>query len=261
MRFSLLGSGSKGNCLYVENDETAVLIDAGFTGKEITRRLALIGRDPARLTAIFITHEHNDHIAGAGVLSRRLSIPVYANRGTALGGESHMGALFSWQEFSGGDRIELDGLELHSFALSHDTSDPVGFVVGDGICRLACCTDTGYATNLIRARLSGCQALALEFNHDPQMLKDGPYPLELQQRIRSRLGHLANIQAGELLRELVHDDLRHVVLAHLSETNNKPELALQAARAVLGDDWPGGLLVARQDQPTPLIELDHCRAP
>ncbi|HBT96810.1 MAG TPA: MBL fold metallo-hydrolase, partial [Desulfobulbaceae bacterium] len=228
MRFAVLGSGSKGNCLYVESGGTAILIDAGFTGKEITRRLALIDRRPEQLAAIFLTHEHSDHVVGAGVLSRRLAIPVYANGGTALSGEAKMGRLHAWREFASGDRLEIGDLNLHSFTISHDASDPVGFVISDGVCRLASCTDTGYATNLICTRLAGCQALVLEFNHDPDMLKNGPYPLDLQQRIRSRRGHLANAQAAELLRGLLHDGLRQVVSAHLSETNNAPSLALAA---------------------------------
>lgn len=255
MRAAVLGSGSKGNCLYVENDGVAILIDAGFTGKEITRRLALIDRRPEQVAAIILTHEHSDHIVGAGVLSRRLSIPVYANRGTALAAEAKMGRLHAWHEFASGDHFEIAGLSLHSFAISHDASDPLGFVISDGGHQLASCTDTGYATNLIRTRLAGCQALVLEFNHDPDMLKNGPYPLELQQRIRSRRGHLANAQAGELLAELAHGGLRQVVAAHLSETNNAPELALTAARRALGDAWDGCLLAARQDQPTPLLEV------
>ena len=255
MRFAVLGSGSKGNCLYVESGGTAILVDAGFTGKEITRRLALIDRRPEQVAAIFLTHEHSDHIAGAGVLSRRLAIPVYANHGTVLGAEAKMGQAHAWREFASGDRLEIGGLSLHSFAVSHDARDPLGFVIADGVCQLASCTDTGCATNLIRARLMACQALVLEFNHDPDMLKNGPYPLDLQQRIRSRHGHLANAQAGELLRELLHGGLRQVVPAHLSETNNAPALALAAARAALGGDWDGSLLVARQDQPTPLIEI------
>jgi len=257
MRFAVLGSGSKGNCLYVESGNTAILIDAGFSGKEITRRLAQIDRRPEQVAAIFLTHEHSDHIVGAGVLSRSLSIPVYANRGTALAGEAKMGRLHDWREFASGDRFEFAGLRLHSFAISHDSSDPVAFVIGDGDCQIACCTDTGYATNLIRTRLSGCQALVLEFNHDPDMLQNGPYPLELQQRIRSRHGHLANAQAGELLRELVHDRLRYVLPAHLSETNNTSELALAAARGALdnADVWHGNLLVAGQHQATPLLDV------
>ena len=255
MRAAILGSGSKGNCLYVESGGAAILVDAGFTGKEIIRRLAVIDRRPEQIAAIFLTHEHTDHIVGAGVLSRRLSIPVYATRGTTSGGEAKIGQPHAWRQFASGDLLEIGGLSLRSFAISHDAGDPVGFVISDGARRLACCTDTGYATNLIRARLAGCQALVLEFNHDPDMLKAGPYPLELQRRIRSRRGHLANAQAGELLRDLTHGGLRQVVVAHLSETNNAPRLALAAARRALGDDWDGSLLTARQDQPTPLFEV------
>jgi len=255
MLAAVLGSGSKGNCLYVESGGLAILVDAGFTGKEITRRLALIDRRPEQIAAIFITHEHSDHILGVGVLSRRLSIPVYSTHGTFLAGEAKLGRPHAWREFASGDRLEIGGLSLRSFAISHDASDPVGFVIDDGTHRLASCTDTGCATNLIRTRLACCQSLVLEFNHDPDMLKNGPYPLELQQRIRSRRGHLANAQAGELLSELVHDGLRQVVAAHLSEANNLPPLALAAARQALGDGWDGSLLAARQDQPTPLFEV------
>ena len=258
MRFAVLGSGSKGNCLYVEGGGTAILIDAGFSGKEITRRLAQIDRRPEQIAAIFLTHEHSDHIVGAGVLSRALSIPVYANCGTVLAGEAKIGKPHVWREFASGDRFEFAGLRLHSFAISHDSSDPVAFVISDGDCQIACCTDTGYATNLIRTRLSGCQALVLEFNHDPNMLKNGPYPLELQQRIRSRRGHLANAQAGELLRELVHNRLRLVLPAHLSETNNAPELALAAAQQALDgiDAWCGKLVLTEQNRPTLLLEVE-----
>ena len=255
MHFSLLGSGSKGNALYVEAGKTAILIDAGFSGKEIARRLAQVGRDLAALDGLFITHEHGDHVHGAGVISRRCRLPVYANAGTFAGGEKKLGTLHRRVEFETGAVLEMQDLQVRSFRISHDTRDPVGYVISDGKVSLACCTDTGKVSHLISRRLSGCNGLVLEFNHDPLMLKTGPYPLFLQQRVRSSQGHLANGDAAAFLQTLLHDKLHHIVLAHLSETNNTPDLALESLAAVLGAEHPHLLRVARQDTPTPLIQL------
>lgn len=130
-------------------------------------------------------------------------------------------------------------------------------MISDGKVSLACCTDTGKVSHLISRRLSGCNAIVLEFNHDPKMLKTGPYPLFLQQRVRSSQGHLANEDAAAFLRTLVHDKLQHIVLAHLSETNNTPDLALKSAVAVLEEECISSLRVARQDRPTPLLDLSQ----
>lgn len=256
MRFSLLGSGSRGNSLYIESGQTAILIDAGFSGKEIAARLQTIDRDLHRLTAICLTHEHDDHIKGAGVLSRRCAIPALANAGTFQAGDSRLGKLHSRMEFATGDLISVGDLQLRSFAISHDTADPVGFVISDGKVQLGSCTDTGKVSHLIAQRLAGCDALILEFNHNLELLKNGPYPPSLQQRVRSSHGHLCNEDAAAFLGQLLSDQLDLVVLAHLSETNNTPLLAEHAARQVM----PKGqsrtrLLVGAQDRATPLITL------
>ncbi len=255
MRFALLGSGSKGNALYIEAGKTSILIDAGFSGKEIARRLSLLGRDLDSVDGLFLTHEHGDHIQGAGVISRRCRLPVHANEGTLRGGEKKMGKLYKRVEFETGTVVAMQDLEVRSFAISHDTLDPVGYLVSDGRVSLACCTDTGKVSHLIARRLSGCNALVLEFNHDPLLLKNGPYPLSLQQRVRSNQGHLANEDAASFLQTLVHDKLQHIILAHLSETNNTPDLALQSAAAVLNLEQARGLQVAGQNNPTALLEL------
>lgn len=255
MRYSVLGSGSKGNALYVESGKTSILIDAGFSGKEIEERLSVLGVELATVNGLFLTHEHGDHIQGAGVISRRCSLPVYANHGTFKGSEKTVKKLHKQVEFETSSTCELQDLEIRSFCVSHDTLDPVGYLISDGKHSVACCTDTGSVTKLLTARLSNCDALILEFNHDLAMLKNGPYPFALQQRVRSNQGHLANNDAAEFLKNLVHDKLQQVILAHLSETNNRADIALQSAAAVLPAEFHSLLLVAPQDCPTKMFTL------
>jgi phosphoribosyl 1,2-cyclic phosphodiesterase len=255
MQFSVLGSGSRGNSVYIESGRTSILIDNGFSGKEIIARLKAIDRDIEHLNAIFVTHEHNDHIGGVGVLSRRCRLPVYANQGTFREGESRFKNLFKRCEFATGDAIEFQDLEIRSFGISHDSSDPVVYVIDNGHARLGYCTDTGKVTHLIRQRLLLCDGLILEFNHDLKMLAEGPYPPALQQRVRSSQGHLANGDAAAFLQELLHDGLEYVVLAHLSETNNLPDLAMHAARKVVPMESTCKVIIARQDLHTGLLPL------
>ena len=256
MKFCVLGSGSRGNCTYIETGNTSILIDAGFSGKEIARRLALINRSPAQLRAIFVTHEHNDHIAGVGVLSRRFQLPVYANIGTFKASEKKLGKVFEFREFSTGVTFPFAGFEIHPFAVSHDTADPVGFVVQSDGRSLGYCTDTGRITKLMEYLLGRCHGLILEANHDPGMLQDGPYPLALKQRVRSNMGHLANGDAACFVRSLEKGPLQTLVLAHLSETNNHPDLVVQAIQdACNGNCCCPEPLPASQASPGPLITL------
>ena len=255
MRFSVLGSGSRGNSVYIESGKTGILIDAGFSGKEIEMRLRSIGRDMSHVRALCITHEHNDHICGAGVISRRCKIPTYLNCGTLAAGEKKMGRLAVYREFETGDTLEIGDLQVRSFQVSHDTADPVGYVVSNGTKSVGYCTDTGKISHLIGRRLAACNGLVLEFNHNLQMLKNGPYPLPLQQRVRSSRGHLCNEDAAALLAQLIGNHLRTVVLAHLSAINNTPELAREAALSGVKQWGETSLLVASQDQATPFQEL------
>lgn len=262
MKICVLGSGSRGNCTLVESGRTTVLIDAGFSGVEIRRRLQLVGRRLETITAVLVTHEHHDHISGAGILSRQAGIPLYANSGTYRAADDRLGKLSSLCEFGTGERFALDDLQVHPFAVSHDTVDPVGFVISDGTHCFGYCTDTGKITTLIEHHLQGCDALVLESNHDPKMLREGPYPLYLQQRVRSNKGHLANEDAGLFLRKLVSQRLKHVVLAHLSETNNLPELALQAAKnSINGCAEQIRIIPAAQGSPSPVIDLSAAIGP
>ena len=255
MYFTVLGSGSRGNALYVESGGTSILIDAGFSGKEIAKRLAVHDKEMAELDGLFLTHEHNDHIQGAGVISRRCRLPVYANEGTFRGSDKKVGKLHKRVEFETGSIVDLQDLQVRSFSISHDTIDPVGYLISDGKVSIACCTDTGKVSHLVSRRLSGCDALVLEFNHDLMMLKNGPYPLSLQQRVRSSQGHLANDEAADFLQTLLHAKLRYVVLAHLSEMNNRPALAYESASAAMGNEFLVDIHVAAQKHPTNLFFL------
>lgn len=235
MRFCVLGSGSKGNATYIQAGGTAILIDAGFSGVEIKRRLAEIEVDLSSIAAIFVTHEHNDHVRGVPVLSRQGNIPVFANPATFKAAGSRLAKLSAACEFDTGTAFRFQDLLIHPFSISHDTADPVGFMISDKRVTLGYCTDTGTVSRLMRHRLAGCHGLILETNHDPDLLKNGSYPPFLKQRIRSNKGHLANMEAALFLKELLHDGLEQVVLAHISESNNRPEIAYQTVCEVIGN--------------------------
>ncbi len=255
MRFCVLGSGSKGNATYVAVGDTAILIDGGLSGIELHRRLAAIGVDSSSLSAIFLTHEHTDHVRGVPVFSRRGRLPVFANPATFAAAGDNLNKLHAYREFSTGTSLQYHDLCIHPFSVSHDTADPVGFVISDGRHSLGYCTDTGMVSRLMRYRLAVCHGLILECNHDPEILKNGPYPPYLKQRVRGNKGHLANDDAADLLREIRHDKLEHVVLAHLSDTNNRPEIAEAVACQALGDGRQSRISVARQNRPGELVIL------
>lgn len=246
MRFASLGSGSKGNALLVESGDTRLLLDCGFGLAEITVRLARLGLDASCLDAIIVTHEHGDHGGGVAMLASRFEVAVYLTRGTlsALGadGRSIPRAVLidPYTAFA------VDGIEVRPFPVPHDAREPVQFVLTDGAARLGVLTDTGQPTPHIAQSLSGVDALVLECNHDLDMLMGGPYPAHLKNRIAGRHGHLSNAASAELVQAMDCSRLQHLVAAHLSQTNNTPELARAAIAGALGcaPDWIG---VATQD--------------
>jgi phosphoribosyl 1,2-cyclic phosphodiesterase len=254
LSFCLLASGSKGNAVYVSDGETAVLFDAGLSGVDIERRMTASGLDPKNLDAIIVSHEHNDHIQGVGVLSRRFDLPVFISRETEKAAY-RLGKLKAVHHFSCGTPFALERLRIHPFSIAHDADDPAGFTISRGGLKVGIATDLGVATAMVRVHLKDCSALILEANHDPQMLVDGPYPWPLKQRIQGRTGHLSNPDAMVLLKELSHERLREVVLAHLSETNNRPEKALAAVGPAL-TGCSARLHVACQDRPSPVFRID-----
>ena len=256
MRLSLLASGSKGNCLYLETDSCRLLIDAGLSGRETVARLSSIGVAAETLDGILITHEHTDHLRGVGTLSRRLKIPVLGASRMLKAAQQVIGKA-QLIEFDPGASFEFKGVSIDPFPVTHDACDPVGFRIEGGEGCVGFATDLGIATRLTQEKLKGCRALVLEFNHDEQMLQDGPYPWHLKQRIRSRHGHLSNAEGACLLEELLHDGLEGVFLSHLSEVNNDPSLALAAAQGVLQRQNLCGpeLFVGCQYQPSAALDI------
>jgi phosphoribosyl 1,2-cyclic phosphodiesterase len=258
MRFCVLASGSSGNCIYVESEGTRLLIDCGLGRRELRRRLDAVGTSAERLDAVLLSHEHTDHSGGAGIASRSFSAPLHATWPTFAGIEKRLGALCGLVEFEAGNPFEVGSLRVEPFSLPHDAADTCGFIIDDGHSRLGVATDLGQATALAREKLHGCSALVIESNHDPHMLEAGPYPWPLKRRISGRLGHLSNGEGAALLSCLLHPGLRHVVLAHLSRTNNLPEMALAAARLTLSAAGVNGevsLTLGRQDEPGAMLSL------
>jgi len=253
----MLASGSGGNACYIETDNSRILIDAGLSCRELVRRLEILEVNPVHLDALLITHEHQDHIKSAGPISRRFNVPVYMNESTKEKMNGGMGRITGHVAFNTGRAIKVKDIVIETFTKCHDAADPVGIVVSSNGSRLGIITDVGRSTRVLEDRLRGCRALIIEFNHDEVMLEQGPYPLYLKRRIRGPEGHLSNREAGELLKALMHKELRHVVLAHLSEKNNLPEKAMCAASDILKECGMEDIeiLVSCQHQPLPMREI------
>ena len=241
MRFASIGSGSEGNGLVVEAGDTRILIDCGFGVRDTAARLARIGVAPETLSAILVTHEHSDHVGGVPAFAARHRIPVWLTFGTL----SVVGARFAGMErvygFDSHDDFVIGDLEVRPFPVPHDAREPVQFVVTDGAFRLGVLTDLGTSTPCVEANLTGCDALVLECNHDPELLAGSDYPASLKARIAGRFGHLHNDGAAALLAAIDTSRLQHIVAAHLSQQNNTPAKARAAlARALAcAEDWIG----------------------
>jgi phosphoribosyl 1,2-cyclic phosphodiesterase len=239
-----------------------VLVDAGLPGRHLEARLDSAGIEPRRVAAVVVTHGHRDHLSGAGVWARRWRVPLYLTEACRSGAHQVLGHPglqgIEVRLFEPGSPFRVESLEFWPVSTSHDAPDSVGFRVTDGAAVLGLATDLGFASHLVRHALRGAHILYLESNHDVDLLARGPYPWFLKQRIRSRHGHLSNGECAQLLRDLVHSELRAVVLGHLSETNNEPRLAFEAAHCALERAGAAGdvtLLVARQDRPGRRVTL------
>jgi phosphoribosyl 1,2-cyclic phosphodiesterase len=254
MRFASLGSGSRGNALVVEAAGTRLMVDCGFAYAETIARLQRVGCTAEDIHAIVVTHEHDDHIGGVARFAARSNIPVYMTAGTLAAVASKFGKV-RVHCFDPHRAFELGGVKVDPFPVPHDAREPAQMVFDDGRHRLGVLTDVGVSTPHIRAMLSGCSALMLECNHDATLLREGPYPPSLKLRIGSRLGHMRNEDAADLLAALDRSKLRHVVAAHLSDTNNTPDLARAALAHVLGSGSED-VLVATQDEGIGWVVLD-----
>lgn len=248
---AVLGSGSSGNCTFLATERVKVLIDAGLSKRETLRRLASIGESPESIQAILVTHEHSDHIGGLASLASQYRIPVYVSAMTraALPPKTELPAV---ETIVAGGRFQIADLTIEPFTIPHDAVDPVAFrLTSEGV-RIAVVTDLGYIPQNVKDYLKGCHCMILESNHDLEMLRNGPYPWFVKQRVMGRTGHLSNLALGEFLTNDFDGQARLVVLAHLSEQNNHPEIAQMTAASALNSQnlRETRLAVAWQRQPT-----------
>jgi len=255
---TILGSGSSGNCAYLETDETRLLIDAGFSLRQIRQRMASIGRAPENLTGILITHEHGDHVQGLAGLSSKFRVPVYCNRPTQEAIEYHSRVKLNCRLFSTGASFELGDVLVETFMIPHDAQDPVGFLLRTGAGNIGILTDLGHTTRLAMERVRQANVLLLESNHDIKLLQDCPHrPWSLKQRILGRHGHLSNEAAAEAAEMIMTAELRHLYLGHLSRECNRPELAHRVMNERLQRIGANHvrLEMASQDAPSPTLTL------
>jgi phosphoribosyl 1,2-cyclic phosphodiesterase len=258
MRLVVLGSGSQGNAVVIEAGGRRLLVDAGFSAREIKRRLARVGLTPEDLHAVVVTHEHCDHVRGLERFCRKRPIPVYATAGTVGGLTLRPEVASLVRPCRSGVPFEAAGFAVELFTVPHDAREPVGVVIEDpgGGGRVGLVADIGCRSRLAWARLAGVHALILETNHDLEMLRNGPYPWSLKARVAGRHGHLSNEEAAGGLAELVHENLSHVVLYHLSQVNNLPALAA----AVVSEELArlrskAALTISGQLDPTPWLTI------
>ncbi len=233
--FCPLASGSKGNCIYLGSEKTKILIDAGLGSKMTEQKLEEIGVDLSTIQAILISHEHSDHILGLKSLACKRRIPVLANAETAKAIYASLQMCPQFKIFTTGETFVFEDLEIHPFSVQHDAIDPVAFTIKADALKIGVCTDLGFATTLVKNQLKECHYLYLESNHEPSMVHACARPMIYKQRVLGRSGHLSNEACGQLLSELLHPQLRHVHLAHLSQECNSPETALAMVRDKMGE--------------------------
>jgi len=262
---TVLASGSKGNCTLISAGRTRLLVDAGLSCRELLRRLALGGESGSGIDAILITHEHSDHVGGLNVLAKRLRVPVYmtgatheAYRRYARDSSGNCIKLERLERFEAGRAFEIGEVTVTPFTIPHDAVDPVGFTFRSEGIKVGVCTDLGYMPASVKHHLHGCQILMIESNHDLEMLRGGPYPWAVKQRVMSRVGHLSNDALADFFTTDYDGGAEYLILAHLSEQNNHPEIARMTAERALGEQRNlvrNQLMLATQHEPLPAIRL------
>ena len=265
MDFFSVASGSSGNCICLGSDQCHVMIDAGISGKRIEEGMNTYDYTTSDMDGVLITHEHSDHIQGLGVVARKYGLPIYATKGTAdaILQSSSVGKIDPslFHVIEAGKTFFIGNLEIYPMSISHEAADPVAYLVSDGRHRVGVVTDLGYYDADIVSHMEGLDALLLEANHDIHMLQVGAYPYPLKQRILGERGHLSNETSGQLLGQILHDGMQHILLGHLSKENNYDELAYETVRLEIslgdnpyrGNDFP--IEVAKRDRPSSLIRL------
>jgi phosphoribosyl 1,2-cyclic phosphodiesterase len=264
-RLSVLASGSKGNCLVVSSSSTSLLVDCGLSCRETLNRMRQAGEDPERLDAVLITHEHSDHVRGLEVLARKLGLSVFLTEPTASAyrrwfraSQGEKPRLDRVETFTAGHPFQVGDIAVTPFTIPHDAADPVGFVFRTEGLKVGLVTDLGYMPPNVRHQLRGCDGVVVESNHDLEMLRSGPYPWAVKQRVMSRVGHLSNQTLADFFLNDYDGGAAFVVLAHLSEQNNHPEIARRTAEQALAGRRSllhNRLFLAAQAQPLEPIRL------
>lgn len=257
MRVSILGSGSRGNSTVVATEKTRLLVDAGLNRRETYARLDALGEATERFDAILVSHEHTDHVSGLRLLALDWNAPIFITPSThaALTWDPK---LCAFELFTAGDKFIIGDIEVTSFSIPHDAADPVAFTLESQGIKVGVVTDLGYVHEVVKQRVKGCQCLIFESNHDLDMLKVGPYPWHVKQRVMSRQGHLSNLATAGFLTEDFDGAAQVLVLAHLSETNNHPEIARLTAEQALAEHRCGAetaIHVASQTAPTQIFQF------
>jgi phosphoribosyl 1,2-cyclic phosphodiesterase len=255
---TMLASGSRGNCAVVASAQTKILVDAGISARETFKRIRSLGEDPRLLSAILITHEHSDHVYGLATLAKRLKVPVFMTGATqqvwARAVRNEKGErpkLEKFERFESGCSFQVGDIAVQPFTIPHDAADPVGFTFRAEGVKIGLATDLGYIPVSVRDHLRGCDVLIMESNHDLEMLRGGPYPWSVKQRVMSRVGHLSNEALADFFSSDYDNSATFVVLAHLSEQNNHPEIARRGAEKALaarGSLFQNRLLLASQTE-------------
>ena len=257
---AVLASGSKGNCILVRTENTKILIDAGLSGIKISEAIRKLKLREDKIKALIISHEHSDHISGAGIICRKFKIPLYITQPTFSTGKHRLGKLpHGITHFDSSETFQIGDLLISAFPSSHDVVDGVNFVIqkeNDNDRKLAIATDLGYTSRLMLLKFKEATSIILESNHDEKMLLEGPYPWDLKQRVKSRTGHLSNEQAVAVISRIIHSGLKNIILAHLSEVNNTPEIARSLVEGYLQNiNSELNLIVSGQYEPTPIIDV------
>lgn len=252
IKFASLGSGSKGNATLVCVDDTCLLIDCGYSIRELERRLDQLDLVPQQLSAVLVTHEHSDHIKGVGALSRRYRLPVYMTAGSYL--ESVCGELHQYHSIKHSEAFHIEDVRITPVAVPHDAREPCQYIFEYNQLKLGVLTDLGIITPYILALYQGCHGLLVEANHDSLMLSQGPYPPSLKARVGSNWGHLNNVQTAEFLGAVDSRNLRHILIGHISEKNNH----IDAIQSAVAENFRGDARVtfANQDHASDWIYIE-----